>query len=408
MLVVFGQAPAVVEDFETNYKEHLDDSQVKFGLGLILREGAVNVAIDHAGRVASERHVRYAPRDLDICKSAHPIRISQRVGQVAGPISRACQDVRIAEPDGAPVRASARHFVVEDPFKIVWTPKDCEPIVELISQTTPTSGIEIGQSLGTGEMLIRLLDHSSRAILTQEWVTIVPKPPGPPPRQASPVVHLSVSDPVIKAQLEGEDGHVRPLKLGENQVPDGTYDLAWSNSTRRQTWKIQPGGRYWADQELRPAPPLVQLMPPATPTASLAVDGTTLGEQRELSVSDKKLKLSLADNHDDVADVSVEPGPKGGVKLQLEPVARRPSYAPALVGGGSAMIAGLVWALWLHPAFSDAQDHYNNLGPTADFVSARSDMNTKSMRANVTLGVAITSLGVGLAVEAWELWRVKR
>lgn len=395
---VYKVSPQVLGEFTKNLGWVQTEGGGKVSVGLTLKEGSLGGAAKKAEEVATEAGVIFSRPPHEICldgvsEPPKPVPPEPRKKQPLPSPPPKCSNVEISVPSGTKNRADVANFVVYAPFEIRWTPDDCEANVELISEAIGiTSGKKVGGSLGIGETLIRLVEPSKGGVLAEKWVTIQP---------LKPIVHVSGSE----VQLVGENGKAHPLSVGEHEMSAGDYKLSPPGT---QKWNLKHGSEYWVHLEALPAPALVQLMPPTSPAASLTVDGTTLGGQRELTVSEKKLKLSLADNHDEVADVSVEPGPKGGVKLQLEPVARRPSYAPAWVGGGSAMIASLVWALWLHPAFSDAQDHYNNLGPTADFVSARSDMNTKSTRANVTLGVVITSLGVGLAVEAWELWRVKR
>ena len=45
------------------------------------------------------------------------------------------------------------------------------------------------------------------------------------------------------------------------------------------------------------------------------------------------------------------------------------------------------------------------IGSGGDFASARDDVTDTAGRANVALSVAVTSLVVGGAVQAWEIYR---
>ena len=401
------KSPEVLETVNKTVRDNREKSELGGSAGFVLREGSFKRIAESAQRVADENHVKYSQKDLAICKGG---------GDGGGPItSGPCTRVQITAPEGAPEMGDAKRYNVSTRFPVRWLPNNCAGTVELVSPAGHASGAE-ADAPTRGPLQVRVVsaapDGGRLKVLGQVWVNVVPPEPPPPPPPPVPDAEagFSTSKPDVFAKLESKSGTIQLQSGGPIKVRPGDYTLVWSNSSRSTPVTMKPGATFWAHQEALPPPPRVELVPPATPHANLTEGGAALTgpQRRDLSGPGVKLKLSLLDDQQDVAEVEVAPAPEGGVELKVEPVARKASYAPAWIGGGAAAVASLLWAVWLRPAASSAQDEYDHLVAGDDFAAGRDRVMTTAMRANVALGIALTSLVVGGVVQGWDLYRSAR
>lgn len=407
------KSSAVLETVNRRVQENTDQTKVGGSISLIFREGSFNRVAEEAQKVAEEKHVRYSQNDLNICVIPRRSPPGHVTGGNDRPPER-CARVQITAPDGAPEMAQAGRYPVVAPFEVRWLPRECVATVELVSQSGGASGVRAALP-GTGPLQIRVVsqmpDGRNTKVLDQQWVNVTPPEPPPPPPPRPAEARISTASGNVKARLVGKEGEFQLKSEGSTPVQPGEYMLVWSNSSQRIPVTMKPGLEFLAHQEaLPPPPPFIWLLPPTARNANLSeLNGARLTKPQRLEPSgtDGQLKLTLLDDQQDVAGVQVGAAADGGVELKVEPAARKPSYLAAWVGGGGAAIAGAVWLLWLRPAANDAQDAYDQL-MTGGFAASRDRVTTTSTRANVALGVALTSLVMGGALQTWELIRSAR